>query len=192
MMQRMPRAQAARPALVSALICALFGASVAQAAEPVASCLDTATLAAARTHQFQTMMMTVSLRCKTYGVDVETSFSQMMQVHQAVFSAADKAVHGYIGPAHGFADKRAYDTYATLVANRYGGGATNPMACAALDRAIKSVIADTSGSKLHFVASAMIAKPEMERFACAPAQQGAPASVSTAVAMASPQAQPKK
>jgi hypothetical protein len=79
-----------------------------------------------------------------------------------------------------------------LVANRYGGGATNPMACAALDRAIKSVIADTSGSKLHFVASAMIAKPEMERFACAPAQQGAPASVSTAVAMASPQAQPKK
>ncbi len=165
MMRRMPFALAIR----GTMLAALCHAPLAQAATPPLppSCLDSPTFEAARFHQFQTMMMTVSLRCKSHGMDVETSFSRMMIVHQGVFAAADKAIRGYISPAHGFADKRAFDSYATLVANRYGGGATNLQACTAIDRAIKTVTADITGATLRFVATAMVAHPEMERMACA-------------------------
>ncbi|PTR12488.1 hypothetical protein C8K11_103416 [Novosphingobium sp. GV055] len=198
MMRRVPFALATRGVMLLALCHApLVQAAAPPPISPPASCLDSPTFEAARFHQFQTMMMTVSLRCKSHGMDVESSFSRMMIVHQGVFAAADKAIRGYISPAHGFADKRAFDSYATLVANRYGGGATNLQACTAIDRAIKTVTADITGTTLRFVATAMVAHPEMERMACAlvgqPTRPGTtpapPAAAGAAtIAMASPAA----
>lgn len=149
-----------------AALAAALAAPLAHAAQDSADCLDRLTLEAARIHQFQTMMMTVSLRCKPHGVDVEGSFARMLDVHRAAFGAADRVMHAFVSPAHGFADRRAFDTYLTQVANRYGGGASNPTACTAIDRTIQTVIADASGRRLHFAVTAMIAHPEMERLAC--------------------------
>ncbi len=109
MMRRVPFALATR----GAMLVALCHAPLAQAAAPPpislpASCLDSPTFEAARFHQFQTMMMTVSLRCKSHGMDVETSFSRMMIVHQGVFAAAradDKYVHHEIPDCVGREDR---------------------------------------------------------------------------------------
>ncbi|NMN03224.1 MULTISPECIES: hypothetical protein [unclassified Novosphingobium] len=185
-----------------AALAAVTAAPLAHAAQTSAECLDRLTMEAARIHQFQTMMMTVSLRCKAHGVDVEGSFARMLDVHRAAFGAADRVMHAFVSPAHGFVDRRAFDTYLTQVANRYGGGASNPTACTAIDRTLQTVIADASGRRLHFAATAMIAHPEMERLACSvPAQKpapsagvGAPARAASpaTVALAAPPARPQK
>jgi hypothetical protein len=179
----MARHRSAALALLG-MICA---APAAQAAAPLPpSCLDLPTLEAARVHQFQTMMMAVSLRCRAHGVDVESSFSRMMAAHRATFAAADRVMHGYVTPAHGFAGAHAFDSYATVLANRYGGGATSLATCGAIDGAMRAVTADASGARLHGVALAMIGRPEMDRLACAATSAKPAAPPATALALASP------
>lgn len=154
-----------RSILAAAAATLVFG----QAAQ-AAPCLDPALREAARLHQFETLVMTVALRCKPHGVDVEASLSRMMAVHAAYFGAADRLVRGYLDGGHNGgragATAHAFDAYATRVANRYGGGASNPLACQAVDETVRAVIADPGGATLHRVASAMVAESEMERQAC--------------------------
>lgn len=143
-------------------------ALAASAASPAgaATCLDVPTLEAARINQFQTLAMTVSLRCREVSGRVEERFSQLMMVHRGYFAAADRVMHGFVGAGHGFSGAHAFDSYATLLANRYGGGATTPAACTAMEHALDAATNDVSGRTLHRIAMAMVAEPEAQRLGC--------------------------
>ena len=54
------------------------------------TCLDRETITAARVHEFETMMMAVTLRCKAIGTDIGPVIEAMMGTHRPIFAAADR------------------------------------------------------------------------------------------------------
>ncbi len=143
------------------LLLALALANPAQAA-----CADREVANAARLTEFQTMMMAVSLRCLTIGVDMRNDFDAMTTRYSADFSGADEQVRRFFGPP---TKKRggAYDRYAVVVANKYGGGTTTPRNCKLLNKVVTTVtrISD-GGTALVAVAGAMIPRSTLEALSC--------------------------
>jgi hypothetical protein len=139
---------------------ALGAANPAQAA-----CADRQTASAARLHEFETMMMTVSLRCRTIGIDMRDDFEAMSSKYQADFTGAGKQVQRFFGVSV----KRGgdYDRYAVAVANKYGAGSTTSRNCKLLQKVVSFVtgIAD-GGESLVLAAEAMIPRSTLEARSC--------------------------
>lgn len=130
-----------------------------QAAAP--ACLDRETLAAARVHEFEAMMMTVNLRCRTIGVDISGDFEAMLKTHAAVFAAAGRRMRAHFaGPG------RAYERYATGLGNRYGAGATDPANCRRFDSVALGLAAKPALAELGKIVSAMVAQPRITGAIC--------------------------
>lgn len=154
----------ARKALVLATALALVGAQSAQAA-----CIEPPLAQAARLHEFQTLMMTVSLRCSLRGVAMQPHYEAMVSSHQPHFDAAVQRLQGYFATA-GAPEARhggLYDRYATMIANRYGGGETSLDSCRLFDAvAAELARARDEGRTLAAVATAMVRHPVLERATC--------------------------
>lgn len=135
----------------------LLGASPAHAE----ACLDRETLTAARIHEFETMMMAVSLRCKAIGSDIVPVYEAMLGTHRPVFSAADRRLRAFFAP-----QKRAYESYSTQLGNRYGGGATDPANCSRFERVARDLAAQPGVSSLGRVVFAMIERPRISGATC--------------------------
>lgn len=139
--------------------------------EARAACIDEPVTTAARLHEFEMMMMDVSLRCTRLGIAMQADFDGMVTAHRSLFDEASVRLRrffgeGVDGPHHG----SAYDRYATLLANRYGGGNTSLDACRVFDGVAAEVAkAGDSGRMLGAVARAMIEHPLLERATCSPA-----------------------
>ena len=149
-----------------AITLALAAANPAQAA-----CADPPTAGAARLHEFQTMMMTVSLRCRTIGIDMRDDFEAMSTKYQADFSSAGQHVQRFFGASikHG----GDYDRYSVVVANKYGAGSTTQRNCKLLQKVVSEVTRIADGALLVTVAGAMIPRSTLEALGCpAKAQPG--------------------
>ena len=133
-----------------------------------AACIDEPVVGAARLHEFELLMMDVSLRCTRMGVAMEPHYQAMIGAHQALFEAAVQRLQHFF--AIGEDDTHhggLYDRYATLIANRYGGGNTSVAACRVFDGlAVEVVRAADGGRTLGVVAQAMIAHPLLESATC--------------------------
>lgn len=123
-------------------------------------CLDRETLVAAQVHEFEAMMMAVSLRCKAIGVDISADFEAMLATHAPVFAAADRRLRAH------FAEGRSYESYATQLGNRYGGGATDPANCQRFDAVARNLAAQPAISALGKVVAAMVAQPRITGAVC--------------------------
>lgn len=113
--------------------------------------------------EFETLMMAVSLRCARAGVDLRPVYEGMLSVNAARFNGAHEAVQRLFGTTRG----TGYDRYVTQVANRYGGGATDPQKCA-MFRAVAATLANPASDPraLPAVADAMIAAPVLRDMLC--------------------------
>jgi len=155
-----------RPAtLALAAVAMLAATTTAQAA-----CIDDTLAHAARLHEFEMMTMNASLRCSLQGIDWRGHYEAMVTAHQARFDGAAQALQAFfagggpVDPRHG----GAWDRYATLIANRYGGGSTTPEACRAFDAVVVEVTrAAPDDRTLLTVARAMVEHPLLERATCA-------------------------
>lgn len=146
--------------VLAALLAAAGLASAASA--QAAACLDRETLTAARVHEFETLMMAVSLRCKAIGVNIAPSYEAMLDTHRAMFSAADRRVR-----SHFDAEPRAYERYATTLGNKYGGGATNPASCEMFGGVAAELARTGSGpASLGKVVFSMIRQPHLDGAIC--------------------------
>lgn len=153
--------QVTRAARILAALLAVAGLGTAASAQ-AAACLDRETVTAARVHEFQTLMMAVSLRCKAVAIDIAPSYEAMLDSHRAMFSAADRRVRSHFN-----AQPRAYERYATTLGNKYGGGATNPASC----RMFGGVAAElartgTGTAALGKVVFSMIRQPQLAGAIC--------------------------
>lgn len=146
-----------RRAVQLAIIAALLASGPARAE----GCLDRETLTAARIHEFETLMMTVTLRCKAIGSDIAPVFEAMLGTHRPVFSAADRRLRAFFAP-----QKRAYETYTTQLGNLYGGGATDPANCRRFERVARELAAQPGVSSLGRVVFAMIDRPRISGAVC--------------------------
>lgn len=134
-----------------------------------AVCADEPVADAARLHEFGTMMMDVSLRCGLMGVAMQPHYETMVSTHQAMFDAATARLKHFFATSAGAEDKHGglYDRYATLIANRYGGGNTSLDSCHMFDAvAFEIARAGDGGKVLNAVAHAMILHPVLEGAAC--------------------------
>ncbi|MCX7285080.1 MAG: hypothetical protein NTX28_13710, partial [Novosphingobium sp.] len=61
------------------------------------ACLDPQTLVAARLHEFEAMMMAVTLRCRAIRVDISAGTDAMGQTHRPVFAAAERHLRAFFG-----------------------------------------------------------------------------------------------
>lgn len=146
-----------RRAIELAMAAILLAASPAHAE----ACLDRETLTAARIHEFETMMMAVTLRCKAIGTDIAPVYEAMLGTHRPVFSAADRRLRSFFAP-----QKRAYESYMTQLGNRYGGGATDPANCRRFERVAKELADKPGVSSLGRVVFAMIDRPRISGAVC--------------------------
>jgi len=153
------------PLLAAAL--ALAGGDTAWA-----SCIEEPVANAARLHEFETLMMDVSLRCSLMGVPMRPDYEAMVSAHQALFDAAVQRLQGFFATANvpGNPHGGLYDRYATMIANTYGAGSTSLDKCRVFDSiAVELARTSDNGRTLGAVAQAMIAHPVLERATC-PAQ----------------------
>jgi hypothetical protein len=143
---------------------ALGGAETARA-----GCIDEPVTHAARLHEFATLMMDVSLRCSLLGVAMQPHYEAMISAHQAQFDAAVQRLQSFFATGGGPDNQHGglYDRYATMIANRYGGGNTSLDSCRVFDAITVEVTrAGDNGRTLGAVAQAMIAHPVLERATC--------------------------
>lgn len=144
---------------------ALVGLFLAGPAE--AACIDRQTLTAARVHQFETMMMVVSLRCNRIGYDMHSSYEGMVVAHQAPFGQAATRLRHYLGGDGIDPHSGGFDRYATILGNSYGGGATTLATCQTLDQVAGELAKVPDARLLTQVSETLIARPKLDEMACA-------------------------
>ena len=155
---------AGRRAALGAAGLALVVSGTAQAA-----CIDQPMQGAARLHEFGMMMMDVSLRCNRIGVAMQAHYDSMVVANSAQFEDAARKLQHYFAPdaTAGVHHGGLFDRYATLIANRYGGGNTSLDTCRVFDGIAHEVaLAADGGRMLAAVAQAMIVHPTLERATC--------------------------
>ncbi|KUR70161.1 hypothetical protein AQZ52_14960 [Novosphingobium fuchskuhlense] len=150
-----------RTAAVFALGSLLF------AAPAQAACIDSQTATAARIHQFETMMMVVSLRCSRIGYDMRGTYETMVVAHQAPFGQAATRLRHYLGGDGIDPHSGGFDRYATILGNTYGGGATTLATCQTLDQVAGELAKVPDVRLLAQVAETLIARPKLDEMACA-------------------------
>ena len=156
--------RARRATMLLAASLALAGAETARA-----GCIEEPVANAARLHEFETLMMDVSLRCSLMGVAMRPEYEAMVSAHQARFDAAAQRLQGYFATGNGPDTRHGglYDRYATMIANTYGAGNTSLDACRVFDSITVELSRTTdNGRTLGAVAQAMIAHPVLERATC--------------------------
>lgn len=138
------------------------------AAQPVqAQCIDAPTASAARLHEFQTMMMAVSLRCNRIGVEMRADFDALVTTYRPQFEGAAGRLQGYFAALDGKRKGSAYDRYSTLLANKYGGGNTSLDHCRIFAGVTAEIVkAQDGGRMLLAVAQAMIDHSALESATC--------------------------
>lgn len=141
-------------AFALAALSSLVGGQTAQA------CAADDLASAARLVEFETLMMTVSLRCTRAGMDLRPAYDSMIAASAMRFEQAQEALARQLGNSRG----AGYDRYVTQVANRYGGGVTDPTRCA-MFRAVATELAQNP-SQLPLVADAMVPSPLLREAGC--------------------------
>jgi hypothetical protein len=145
------------------------GLALAGAETAKAGCIEEPVASAARLHEFEMLMMDVSLRCTRIGVAMQPHYEAMVTAHQRLFDDAARRLQSFFATnARDDAHHRGlYDRYATLIANRYGGGNSSLDRCRMFDAlAVEVVRAADAGHTLGIVAQGLIAHPLLEIATC--------------------------
>jgi hypothetical protein len=152
---------------MKALALVIAAAALACGGTAQAACIDEPVIGAARLHEFEMLMMDVSLRCTRMGVAMQAHYDAMVETHHALFEAAVKRLQHFFAIGDEGHHGGLYDRYATLIANRYGGGNTSADACHVFDGVTVEVTRAADGGRmLGAVAQAMIAHPLLESATC--------------------------
>jgi hypothetical protein len=152
---------------LNTLAAALALAGLALSGTARAACIDRQTATAARIHQFETMMMVVSLRCGRIGYDMRSSYEGMVIAHQAPFGQAATRLRHYLGGNAFDPHSGGFDRYATILGNTYGGGATTFSTCQTLDQVAGELAKVPDVKLLAQIAEVLIARPKLDEMACA-------------------------
>lgn len=154
--------------MIRRALLAIGAGSLAIATPAQAACIDKAMIAAARLHEFETMMMAVSLRCSRIGVQMRADYDGLVTTYHARFEDAAKRLQGFFNAADGKRKGAGFDRFSTLLANRYGAGNTSLDNCRLFGGVTSEIVkAQDGGRILDAVATAMIVRPALEVATCA-------------------------
>jgi hypothetical protein len=103
---------------------ALLAAAPAQSA----GCWKAEGAAAAKVRDLQSRLMVATLRCRAIGADIESSYSAFVRSNRATIQAANGILKAQFATGD-LVGERAYDSFATALANQYGADPTTPETC---------------------------------------------------------------
>jgi hypothetical protein len=101
----------------------------AQPAEAAMSCWGQQEAAAAKIRNLQSRLMVATIRCRTMGVDVLTSYNDFVTVNRDTIQAANGVIKAQFEAGHGAEGQTFYDSFTTALANAYGADPTNGEIC---------------------------------------------------------------
>jgi hypothetical protein len=93
-----------------------------------AGCWKAEGAAAAKVRDLQSRLMVATLRCRAIGADIEASYSAFVRGNRETIQAANAVLKAQFATGDKVGE-RAYDSFATALANQYGGDPTTPEIC---------------------------------------------------------------
>ncbi|MBV9930314.1 MAG: hypothetical protein JO013_05160 [Alphaproteobacteria bacterium] len=93
-----------------------------------AGCWKTEGAAAAKVRDLQSRLMVATLRCRAIGADIEASYGAFVRNNRETIQAANALLKAQFATGDKVGE-RAYDSFATALANQYGADATTPELC---------------------------------------------------------------
>jgi hypothetical protein len=93
-----------------------------------AGCWKAEGAAAAKVRDLQSRLMVATLRCRAIGADIEASYGNFVRSNRETIQAANAILKAQFATGDRVGE-RAYDSFATSLANQYGGDATTPEIC---------------------------------------------------------------
>lgn len=157
-----------------------------QPAQAAMGCWNAQRTAAAKVRDLQSRLMVAALRCKAIGVDVAGAYNEFVRRNREALQATNGLIHAQFETGYGKDADLYYDRFATSLANRYGGDATNAEVCDEIASAAQEG-AEAAGDlgKLLAIADRFGPAPELPGGAC-----GTPAELLPAAAPSLPPALP--
>jgi hypothetical protein len=140
----------------------------AQPAEAAMGCWNQQQAAAAKVRDLQSRLMVATLRCQAMGVSVLSPYNDFVRQNRDTLQAANGVIKAQFDAFYGKDGAASYDHFATGLANRYGGDATNEQICGDTAAAAQEA-ADAAGDigKLLDIADRFGPTPELPGGECA-------------------------
>ena len=158
-----------KAALAVSAAAALLAAQPAQAAM---GCWDEQPTAAAKVRDLQSRLMVATLRCQAMGMDTTAAYNDFVRQNRTALQGANGLIKAQFDTGYGKDGATYYDRFATSLANKYGGDATNAQICNDTVAAAQEAAAAAGDlGKLVALADRFGPTPELPGGACA----GAPA-----------------
>ncbi|HEX4738918.1 MAG TPA: hypothetical protein VH331_15300 [Allosphingosinicella sp.] len=147
-----------------------------QPAQAAMGCWNAQQAAAAKVRDLQSRLMVAALRCRAIGIDVAGAYNDFVRRNRDALQATNGLIHARFETGYGQDADLYYDRFATSLANRYGGDATNGEICdEAASAAQEAAAAAGNLGKLLAIADRFGPAPELPGGACGMAEAAAPA-----------------
>src|SRR4051812_21306337 len=104
------------------------GALLFAAPASAESCWKPEGAAAAKLRDLQSRLMVATLRCRAIGADIEASYGHFVRSNRQTIQAANDLLKAQFATGDKVGE-RAYDSFATALANQYGGDPTTEGLC---------------------------------------------------------------
>ena len=105
-------------------------ALVASAMPATAACWNREETSAANVRDLQSLLMVATLRCRAAGMDITADYNGFVAANRQVIQRQNERIKAHFIRASGpVAGQRAYDAFATHLANIYGGGDSSAEVC---------------------------------------------------------------
>lgn len=147
-----------------------LAAAMSLAAAPAnaaSGCWEHDAAAAAKIRNLQSRLMVATLRCAATGVDVLPAYNQFVVANRPTLQAANGRIKEHFTKASGDAAQQDYDSFATMLANIYGGDETTQQTCGEAEATANAgVAAEGDIMKLLRIADAAGATPALPNGEC--------------------------
>lgn len=144
-------------------VAAMCAAAPAQAME----CWNTQRAAAVRVRDLQSRLVVASMRCSAMKIDIVPAYNAFVNTNRTTIQAANELIKAQFTASYGEQSQAEYDRFTTILANAYGGDATDVVACAkVVGHAAEAVAAQGDAQRLLTLAEKMGPAPDLAGGAC--------------------------
>ena len=112
------------------VMAAAIACFVSVPAQATMGCWNETQVAAAKVRNLQSRLMVATLRCQGRGLDITAAYNRFVVANRATIQGANTVIMAQFRSGVGREAERHYDSFATSLANAYGGDATDQAICA--------------------------------------------------------------
>jgi hypothetical protein len=122
-------------------------------AQATTGCWNETQVAAAKVRDLQSRLMVATMRCRAMGIDVTQAYNRFVVANRATLQGANTVILGQFESGFGSEGQRHYDSFATSLANAYGGDETDAWICSDTEQ-LADEAADAKGDVHRLIALA--------------------------------------